>query len=114
MSGPGMGYELRPVPAYVVTRGRTRASCTTLRPETLLTALLDAPMPDTTNADERKLLNFCRQQLTLAETAVALGLPISVTRIIASDLIGTGLLAVRDNGPQKELLERILAGLQKL
>ena len=114
MSRTDPGHMPRPVPPYVVTGGRTHPSRPTLRLETLLTTLLDRSVPDNTTAEKRALLKLCRQQLGLAEAAAHLELPMSVVRVLASDLIDDGLLGVRDANPKLDLMERILAGLQKL
>jgi hypothetical protein len=114
MSRSEPGDWPNPVPAYVLTGGRVVPSQPWLRPETLLTALLGVPVPDTTGAAHRRLLTLCHQQLSVAETAVGLGLPLSVVRVLASDLIDEGLLATRAADPHHEMLERILAGLQQL
>jgi hypothetical protein len=106
-------YRPGPVPAYVLTGGRTRPKAT-LRPETLLTALLDKPVPSTTAMQKRDLLGLCRQQLSLAEAATHLELPMSVVRILASDLIDAGLLGLRDSTPTRDIMEKVLAGLRKL
>ncbi|MEV7043942.1 DUF742 domain-containing protein [Amycolatopsis sp. NPDC051061] len=106
-------YWPGPVPAYVLTGGRTHPKAR-LRPETLLSALLHRPVPDRTNPQKRDLLGLCRGQLSLVETATHLGLPVSVVRVLASDLIDEGLLSIRDAGPKRELMEMVLAGLRKL
>ena len=107
--------EYRPgqVPAYVLTGGRTRPKATLL-PETLLSALVYRPVPDRTSTQERELLGLCRGQLGLAEAAAHLELPMSVVRILASDLIDAGLLVIRDATPPRDIMEKVLAGLRKL
>jgi hypothetical protein len=97
----------------VLTGGRTKPK-STLRPETLLSALVHRPVPDRTTSQKRELLGLCRRRLSLVETATHLRLPVSVVRVLASDLIDEGLLTFGDAGPKRELMEKVLAGLRKL
>jgi len=113
MSPTDDGYRPGPVPPWVLTGGRTRPKAT-LRPETLLTALVYKPVPDRTTTQQRDLLGLCRGQLGLAELAAHLRLPMSVVRILASDLIDDGLLVIRAPAPKRELMEQVLDGLRKL
>ncbi|WP_410570440.1 DUF742 domain-containing protein [Amycolatopsis sp. cmx-4-61] len=117
MSPTDDGYRPGPVKAYVLTGGRTRPKAT-LPAETLIIALGDKPMPARTSRQQRDLLRLCRGQLGLAEVAAHLKLPMSVVRILASDLIDAGLLGVRvpsrNTRPELELMEQVLAGLRKL
>jgi hypothetical protein len=117
MSPTDHGYRPGPVAAYVLTGGRTRPKAT-LPAETLIIALGDKPVPERTSMQHRELLRLCRGQLGLAEVAAHLKLPMSVVRILASDLIDVGLLVVRDTSrdtrPKLELMEQVLAGLRKL
>jgi hypothetical protein len=118
----------------VVTRGRARPSRNTIRPETLLIAAdPDKPLPVSASSEERALLGMCHQLLSLVEAAVHLELPVSVTSVVASDLIDTGYLTVRGNSgeppsagspaepgelmyarPDRKLLQEVLDGLRKL
>ncbi|MCR6488335.1 DUF742 domain-containing protein [Amycolatopsis sp. OK19-0408] len=117
MSPTDHGFRPGPVKTYVLTGGRTRPKAT-LPAETLIIALRNAPVSARTNRQQRDLLRLCRGQLGLAEVAAHLKLPMSVARILASDLIDAGLLGVRDPGqdtrPKLELMEQVLAGLRKL
>ncbi|SEB47472.1 Protein of unknown function [Amycolatopsis tolypomycina] len=117
MSPTDHGFRPGPVPTWVLTGGRTRPKAT-LRPETLLTTMAHRPVPDTTTVQKRELLGLCRQRLSLVEASAHLGWPMSVVRILASDLIDVGLLVmVGDETPDHnrlETLEKLLAGLRRL
>lgn len=113
MSHSDDGYWPGPVPAYVLTGGRTQPKATLL-PETLLAASVHRPVPGRTTSQKRELLALCRGQLSLVEAATHLGLPVSVVRVLASDLIDEGFLIIRGASPKHELMEKVLAGLRKL
>jgi hypothetical protein len=85
-----------------------------LYPETLLATLLGERVPDSTTSEKRELLMRCRPQASLAEVAASLHLPLSVVRVIASDLIDEHLLSAGTPNPRLELMEAVLAGLQRL
>ena len=127
-------YRDRPVRPYVVTGGRVRPSRNTIRPETLLiTTDAVKSLPVSASSEERALLRMCRRLLSLVEAAVHLRLPVSVVSVVACDLIDAGFLAMRastdeflpggsrgrsgapgSSRPDLQLLQEVLAGLQKL
>jgi hypothetical protein len=104
-----------------------------MRPETLLIAPTDGKeLPVTASSEERVLLRMCHQLLSLVEAAAHMRLPVSVTGVVASDLVDAGFLAMRLsdelppgvdrpqadsprlNRPSLELLQEVLNGLGKL
>lgn len=104
-----------PVRSYVLTGGRSAAPLR-LGVETLLEAAgaVDA-LPLTASRHHRRLWHMCRERLSLAEAAVHLGLPISVTTILACDLIESGHLTRRSPGPKPpdtDTLLEVLHGLR--
>ncbi len=107
-----------PVPPYVMTDGRTRPSRNTLGPETLLHVTAAGVTQGHANAEKTELLHQCHWSLSLAEAAAHLQLPMSVVRVLASDLLDDGLLtaksAPRDTRPDQALLERVLHGLRNI
>ncbi|MFF4765898.1 MULTISPECIES: DUF742 domain-containing protein [unclassified Streptomyces] len=107
MSAPA---ALRP---YVITRGRARAAYG-IALEALLTAH-QAPRPLHLNPEERTLLDLCARPTALAEAAARLGLPLGLTRVLASDLVVQGLLTVSESvPPEVRLLRDVLAGLRRM
>ncbi len=107
----------RPVRSYVVTGGRTEPA-RSLTMTTLLYAAHGGEMPESASPQERALLRLCgRGQLTLAEAAAHLCLPVTLAAVLASDLIGTGYLACREQRrdvPDLGVLEEVLHGLRRL
>jgi hypothetical protein len=125
--------QVRPVRPYVVTGGRARPTRNTIRPETLLIAVPSGKeLPVTASSEERVLLRMCHQLLSLVEAAAHIRLPVSVTGVVASDLVDAGFLAMRLSDelpsgadrpradgshparPSRELLQEVLNGLGKL
>lgn len=66
----------------------------------------------------RDIVLLCAQPIAIAEVAARLGLHLGVARVLASDLIEAGYLAVRrpDAGlhQNKKIIERVIRGLQAI
>ncbi|MFI6286146.1 DUF742 domain-containing protein [Streptomyces sp. NPDC051018] len=112
------GYAADPeVRPYGLTGGRTSPRLP-LRPESLLQTGTRTP-PGALAPEHQQAVRLCRDGGTsVAEIAAGLGLPLQVTKIIASDLIACGALdmptpAVAD-GRNPQLLEAILVHLERL
>ncbi|HEY1702037.1 MAG TPA: DUF742 domain-containing protein [Trebonia sp.] len=125
--------HVRPVRPYVVTGGRARPTRNTIRPEMLLIAAPGGKeLPVTASSEERALLRMCHQLLSLVEVAAHMRLPVSVTGVVASDLVDAGFLTMRltdeppsdadrplagsprPTRPSRDLLQEVLNGLDKL
>ncbi|GAB2864972.1 hypothetical protein GCM10022221_76610 [Actinocorallia aurea] len=107
----------QPVPHYVRARGRIEPSRNILAEDSLLLTVPGKSLQATATRTERALLRLCAGQLSVAEAAAYLGLPVSVVKVVASDLIDTGHLQVRprtDGDPDLDLLEEVLHGLRAL
>jgi hypothetical protein len=111
-------YRDHPVRSYVLTRGRSRPTRNTLRPETLLLAADPPRQPPPADRHAREVVRLCRGTLALAEVAAHLGLPVSVVTILVSDLVDTGDLTLRSTQPHlpagRDILEKVLDGLRNL
>jgi hypothetical protein len=117
MTSRGDSYRDQPIRPYVLTGGRAAPTRNTIRPETLVVAAeAGKPLPVSATRTERTLLGMCRRPLSLAEAASYLELPVSVVVVVASDLVDSGHLSVRTPVamPDRQLLEEVLNGLQKL
>jgi hypothetical protein len=106
--------EPRVVPAYAITRGRTRPAGGTLPIEALVVATPDLRAPR--DRDLRAILERCTEPTSIAEIASRVGLPIGVVRVLVADLAETGHVAVHhqadDDRPSPATLERLLVGLR--
>lgn len=109
----------RVVPAYALTRGRTRSVGPDLPLETLVTAT-DAGLqrPLALQAERRRIIELCIGPLSVAEIAAHLRIPVGVARVLVSDLASAGFLAVHlphqtgGDRPDAAILERLLDGLR--
>ncbi|NRQ32289.1 DUF742 domain-containing protein [Nonomuraea sp. NN258] len=112
------GPVVRP---YAVTRGRTRPTSASL--DLLATVgLTGLPVPAKAelSTQHRRLLScVAGGSRPVAEVASELGLPVGVIRVLLSDLLDYGLVAVRppvDRGatPTESLLREVINGLRAL
>ncbi|MYQ82013.1 MULTISPECIES: DUF742 domain-containing protein [unclassified Streptomyces] len=105
---------------YVITRGRARPSRNTVGVETLLiVADTHKPLPVTATREELALMRMCERLISLVEAAAHLALPVSLMKVLASDLVDSGHLSARSGVPQaalpdSHLLQEVLDGLRRL
>jgi hypothetical protein len=105
------------VRAYVVTDGRAHPTRNTLDIVTLVNAVTSRPLTGLT-PEKRGVMELCRGgALSVAEVAGHLALPISVTKVLISDLIDSGHIISRAAVPQAQLpdaqlLQEVLNGLR--
>jgi len=115
MTVPGGG---RVVPAYALTRGRTRSTGVDLPLEAMLTVTeLGLERRTALQAERRLILDLCQRPTSVVEVAAHLRVPIGVARVLLGDLAASGHLAVHvpgqgDDRPDAGLLERLLEGLR--
>jgi hypothetical protein len=69
--------------------------------------------------EHRRILALCRKQVTVADLAADLGLPVGVVRVLLADLIAQGAVAAVPKRPASEwtgndVLQEILNGLRAL
>ncbi|MCL7377849.1 MULTISPECIES: DUF742 domain-containing protein [Streptomyces] len=120
MSEPDGEYAASALRPYVITKGRSRPSRNTIGVETLLIAV-DPPrdVPVSATREERALVRMCERLLSLVEAAAHLELPVSLVKVLASDLVDSGHLSARSGVPQavlpdSQLLQEVLDGLRRL
>jgi len=75
--------------------------------------------PVTISHESRQILDMCQAQITVADLASALALPLGVVRVLLGDLVHDGLIDVRVSAPKgrvtdQSLLARVLAGVRAL
>ena len=109
----------RVVPAYALTRGRTRSAGPDLPLEALLTATEYGQRRFWgLQAEWRTIVDLCAEPLSVAEIAAYLRIPLGVARVLVGDLASSGYLAVHlphgaaDDRPGAAILERLLDGLR--
>lgn len=117
------GEAGRLVPLYLRTGGRTEAT----HQLDLLTRVLatGAPLGEDANDNHLEVLVLCREMISIAEVAVHLRepatakkVPASIVKVLVSDLIDYEAVQAfppddYSDGPPRDVLEALLAGLQK-
>ena len=98
---------------YVFTRGRTRSTFE-LSIETLVSAVPQAK-PTGLTGEHHTALGLCHEPRSVAEVAARVGVPLGVARVLVGDLAAAGAVAVhRADGPDLDLMRRVLSGLKRL
>ncbi|PZF99160.1 DUF742 domain-containing protein [Micromonospora endophytica] len=92
---------------FLLTGGRTRPVQDGLRVETVLSAqpaALSAPL----RFEARRIVELCQRPITVADLAVALRVPLGVTRVLVADLLSEGYLRREEQGELSvAMIERI-------
>jgi hypothetical protein len=109
----------RVVPVYAVTGGRTRSSSGGEMPvETLVTVTPTGGRAADLHLEYRATVDLAARPISIVEIAATLGVPVGVARVLVTDLVDSGYLAVHlppsaaGEGPAPEILERLLEGLR--
>ena len=113
------GPVVRP---YAVTGGRTEPSGEVLDVIAVVVAMPGAEEdddPQRRTPEHRRILALCQRQATVADIAAGTGLPLGVVRVLLSDLILGGTVAVIRKQPAglrpgNDVLQEILNGLRAL
>lgn len=113
----GAGRRAPRVRPYTITGGRTRPEVT-LAVETLVqtASALDVPAAGIPE-EQRAICRLCVMPISVAEVSARIDLPLGVTRVVLDDMARGGLVVLHqqaDDRPSRELLERVLDGLQRL
>jgi hypothetical protein len=110
----------RLVPPYLATAGRAEPTRNTLDRLSLISAAYDAPLPAGLDPPKRRVVELIRGgPLSLSEIAAYVRLPVSVVRVLVSDLVDAGHLQARAPIPaavpqNQTLLEKVLSGLRAI
>jgi Protein of unknown function (DUF742) len=112
------GRFVRP---YTVTSGRTRPRGDELLPlETLVVSVSGAANAVGLGRVQRQVVEICATVHSIAEISALLDLPLGSVRVVLADLATDGLVDVHrpqltdSDGPDIQLLERVLNGLESL
>jgi len=105
---------------YTVTRGRSRADSAALDLVTLVVS--EAEAKPGTQSEYAKILRICRYPTAVVELSAELGLPVSIVKILVSDLLATKQVSVRNPSsgragaqrPDAAFLKKVLVGLHNL
>jgi Protein of unknown function (DUF742) len=102
---------------YAVTRGRTRSPQSELEMITLVVALQPPDHPSTARLDPEhvEILARCQRPTSVAEISAGLKLPLSVVKILISDLIERQLVIFRAAvTPDLNVLQAVINGIRRL
>jgi hypothetical protein len=115
MSRPGR--DDAPDRLYTLTGGRSRSdSADRFDLVTLVVAECD-PAPGM-QSEHAAILRMCERPTAVVEIAAELRLPVSITRILLSDLLAAGRVSARHPRiaalPDPDILEQVLVGLRNL
>lgn len=107
---------------YALVRGRTRAVGAPTLPVETIVVRSDAGVQSRLPLERGAILQCCATPTSVAELSAHLHVPVGVARVLVSDLAGAGLVhlhlplvdATDGAPPEREVLERCLAGLQAL
>jgi hypothetical protein len=110
----------RVVPAYALTRGRTRPNGRELPLESLVTATdLARRQASSLQMELRSIIAMSVRATSVVEIGAALRVPVGVARVLVGDLAAAGYLKVHltsadrgESGPGREALRRLLDGLR--
>jgi hypothetical protein len=109
----------RVVPVYALTGGRTRSGTGAEMPvETLVTVTPAGARATELHLEYRATVDLAMRPISVVEIGAALRVPVGVARVLVSDLVDSGYLAVHlppsatGDGPGPEILERLLEGLR--
>ncbi|MEU3399553.1 hypothetical protein ACVW0K_006637 [Streptomyces filamentosus] len=112
------GRDDSPDRLYTLTGGRSGTGSTSFDVVTLIVAESD-PVPGM-QSEHAAILRMCRFPTAVVEVAAGLGLPVSITKILLSDLHDTGRISARHPRPASyrlpdhDILEQVLVGLRNL
>ncbi|NIJ13901.1 hypothetical protein FHU38_004245 [Saccharomonospora amisosensis] len=105
---------------YTLTGGRSSAEDTGLDLVTLIVSESDPTVG--MQSEHVKILRICRYPTAVVEVASELGLPVSVVKILLSDLLDSGYVTARHPTsprigaelPDPAFLKKVLVGLHNL
>ncbi|MEV0700705.1 DUF742 domain-containing protein [Saccharopolyspora sp. NPDC050389] len=105
---------------YTVTGGRSRPAEDAFDLVTLIVSECD-PTPGM-QSEHAKILRLCHEPVAVVELSSDLGLPVSVVKILLSDLLDMGKITARHPSskrveaqlPAPEFLKQVLVGLRNI
>ncbi|MDT0305392.1 DUF742 domain-containing protein [Streptomyces sp. DSM 44917] len=115
------GRDDAPDRLYTLTGGRSRADSDAFDLVTLVVSECE-PAPGM-QSEHALILDLCRRPTAVVEVAAHLRLPVTIVRILLSDLLAMGRITARhprtaasgrSGPPDTNILEQVLVGLRNL
>lgn len=124
--GPSSGGVTGDSPAgplvrpYTMTRGRTRPRGGAAQLD-MITVVMAAPdtRSESLEPEQEAILRLCRKPMSVAELSARLDLPLTVVKVLLSDLVAEGDVRTRaavpvSQLPEKKILQAVLDGIRRL
>ncbi|MBE3002214.1 DUF742 domain-containing protein [Nocardiopsis sp. HNM0947] len=105
---------------YTMTKGRTRPGTDGGRLDLITLVVTVADREDRAREPEHEaILRLCRKPVSVAEVSARLDVPLTVVRVLLSDLLVEGDLRTRAAAPvtklpEKKVLQAVLDGIRRL
>ncbi|MGE0880852.1 MAG: DUF742 domain-containing protein [Acidimicrobiia bacterium] len=103
---------------YVMTGGRTDVDGSNVRIETMVVTIADREEVDRLVFEHSAVAEACETALSVAEIAVAVGIPLGVARVIVADLGNDGIVELSDVTDEETrdiaFLQRLIDGVRSL
>ena len=105
---------------YTMTKGRTRPTGRGGRLDLITVVVAVSDREEGGREPEHEaILRLCRRPLSVAEVSARLDIPLTVVRVLLSDLIAEGHLRTRaatpvTELPEKKVLQAVLDGIRRL
>lgn len=114
------GRDDDPDRLYTLTGGRSRSNSTAFDLVTLVVSEFEPTVG--MQSEHATILRMCQRPTAVVEIAAELGLPISIVKILLSDLLAGGKVTARHPQanpaaaalPEPHILEQVLVGLRNL
>lgn len=104
---------------FALTSGRVHSYGVDLPLDTIVARSATPPPGPPPSPEAAQILALCARPLSIAEISAHLGVHLGIARVLVSDLVQLGRVAVTtgvtdDDGPDLATLERLLDDLQQL
>lgn len=104
---------------YAMTSGRARPANTELDMITMVHAMRPSSAASGYSVEHERVVDLCQQALSVAELAATLDVPLVTAKVLVSDLVDAGDLAIRPPvnsaaAPDTQLLQAVLDGIRRL
>ncbi|MFD7459245.1 MULTISPECIES: DUF742 domain-containing protein [unclassified Streptomyces] len=111
------GRDDAPDRLYTLTGGRSRSGPDSPFDLVTLVVAESEPAPGM-QSEHTAILRMARTPIAVVEVAAELGLPVSITKVLLSDLLAAGRVSARHPRtsalPDPDILEQVLVGLRSL